>query len=71
MLAEQAGVCAICSLDLPLSIDHDHVTGEVRGLLCSNCNLGIGNLRDDPEIIGSAIRYLTNAQARRMALKVV
>lgn len=65
MLAEQDGKCAICKSDDPIrtasrffSIDHDHKTGAVRGLLCSPCNSGIGMLKDDPEILLSAINYL-------------
>jgi hypothetical protein len=64
MLAAQDGRCAICRNTTPLGrgrwhIDHDHVTGQVRGLLCNNCNLGIGYFGDDPEIIKAAARYVT------------
>lgn len=55
----QGGVCAICSL-VPdkWAIDHHHETGEVRGLLCMNCNSAIGFLRDNPEIVDAAAAYL-------------
>lgn len=59
MLAEQQGCCAICRTEPPmLVVDHDHVTGVVRGLLCRNCNLGIGLLRDDVDVLSSAVQYL-------------
>lgn len=58
---DQNGCCAIC--DKPLKekfyIDHNHKTGRVRGLLCSGCNVGIGLLKDSPEMLSKAIRYLS------------
>lgn len=64
MLVAQKGGCAICHTIWGSGrkgpfIDHDHITGRVRGLLCHSCNAGIGLLRDDPEIMQSAITYLT------------
>lgn len=63
MLAAQGGVCAICGgvneNGSRLSVDHDHKTGKVRGLLCSKCNSGIGFFRDSISALVSAIRYLT------------
>lgn len=41
-----------------LDVDHDHATGEVRGLLCNRCNQAIGLLQDDPLIVRSALVYL-------------
>ena len=62
MLQAQAGVCAICqqicAKNTRLSIDHHHDTGKVRGLLCNNCNTGIGLLKDDSKIIASAASYV-------------
>jgi recombination endonuclease VII len=63
MLAEQDGRCAICGTTEPgrpgeWPVDHDRLTGHVRGLLCDACNLGIGKLRHDPEILMAAARYL-------------
>lgn len=60
-LDEQNAVCAICgkkSGDRSLAVDHDHVSGSIRGLLCSTCNTGIGGLKDDPELVRRAITYL-------------
>ena len=52
--------CEICGTHLGLApkIDHNHKTGEVRGLLCNGCNTGIGMLKDDPQVLRSALRYL-------------
>lgn len=70
MLVSQAGVCAIChkpesmgrlGVTRNLCVDHDHITGKVRGLLCASCNFAIGKLGDDPETIRSAAEYLIAA----------
>jgi hypothetical protein len=63
MLDAQKGRCAICLTDTPggkgrFHIDHDHDSGKVRGLLCTNCNLGIGNMKDSPAILLAAMKYL-------------
>ena len=63
MLERQSGKCAICKTTDPgrrnkFCVDHNHRTGEVRGLLCEECNLGIGKLKDDPEILRKAATYL-------------
>ena len=57
----RGGRCDICgeTPERVLCFDHCHSTGEPRGLLCSNCNTGIGFLRDDPKILQSAIEYLS------------
>lgn len=61
-LVGQAGRCAICGRVFPSDkgthIDHDHVTGEVRGLLCINCNRLLGGARDSTETLVHAISYL-------------
>ena len=57
------GVCTICGNDGPnLSIDHDHKANQVRGLLCMNCNIGIGQFKDDPELLEFARIYLLSAK---------
>lgn len=64
MLAAQSGVCAIC-LGGPrgrkqyLSVDHNHKTGEVRGLLCDTCNRALGLIGDDPDKLARAIEHLS------------
>lgn len=65
LLQKQDGKCAICGTNNPgnkknknFPVDHDPKTGKVRGLLCHNCNIGIGNLRHDPSLLRSAIDYL-------------
>lgn len=62
-LKEQKHSCAICRKDeveLPkkLAVDHNHVTGQIRGLLCTSCNLGLGYFKDDINLFLSAIEYL-------------
>ena len=66
----QDNSCAICGIPAdeiphktfkynPLVIDHDHMTGKVRGLLCPTCNSLLGHAKDSEEILQAAIRYLT------------
>lgn len=58
MLAEQDGKCPICERPDPEHVDHDHETGKVRGILCFNCNQGLGNFRDDIRSLIRAVNYL-------------
>jgi hypothetical protein len=61
MFDRQGGQCAICRC-VPdwkrLAVDHDHETGEIRGLLCNQCNCGLGFFKDDPALIMQALGYL-------------
>lgn len=65
ILARQGGVCAGCrGSEVVLCVDHDKETGEVRGILCRNCNTGIGALRHDPGVLRRLVRYLERPPAR-------
>lgn len=61
-LLAQHDVCAICRTDnwgrKGPQVDHDHVTGAVRGVLCSNCNTLLGHAKDDPDLLRAAVEYL-------------
>jgi hypothetical protein len=59
--AEQNGRCAACQIDLntvKVCVDHDHKTNEVRGLLCNECNHGLGKFKDDAETLMRAAQYV-------------
>jgi len=62
ILKRQEGVCAICEsiVDNPKNwhLDHCHVTGKIRGVLCHKCNQGLGLFKDDIIILEKAIKYL-------------
>ena len=68
LLAEQGGVCAICGSADPQHLDHDHRTGWVRGILCFNCNGGLGQFRDSPERLARAITYLRGTTWQRVLI---
>lgn len=50
--------CVICGSEEKLVVDHDHITGEIRGMLCNHCNRGLGHFRDDPMLLEFAAQYL-------------
>ena len=58
MLRNQNGVCAICGVAPAAHVDHDHATGVVRALLCFNCNGGLGQFKDDPDVLRAAAEYV-------------
>jgi hypothetical protein len=72
----QERVCAICKepektfsnngFPKHLAVDHCHTTGKVRGLLCHHCNAGIGNLKDNIELLKEAITYLSRYEGEKL-----
>jgi hypothetical protein len=62
LLEAQSGVCAICGRPDPEHVDHDHESGAVRGILCFNCNGGLGQFGDDQDRLVSAVAYLDSAE---------
>ena len=66
LFEKQNSCCAICKQPFPEtlgkvgapSIDHDHSTGKVRGILCINCNVGLGHFKDNVQLLQQAINYL-------------
>lgn len=71
MLRDQDGRCAICQTADPggnrsFAVDHDHETGNVRGLLCTNCNIGLGCFRDNANYLLAAVGYLHEPPVLRL-----
>jgi len=66
LLENQNNQCCICGNvakeNKYLAVDHDHITGRVRGLLCETCNVGLGSLKDSVEILYAAIEYLSKKE---------
>lgn len=62
ILSEQDGLCGVCRGPIDGKrrgpVDHDHDTGQVRGILCHGCNTALGLLKDDPNTLRAAIAYL-------------
>ena len=61
MRQKQRGKCAICNIKFTKEphADHNHKTGKLRGLLCRNCNCGIGMFKDNPKLLKRASVYLS------------
>jgi hypothetical protein len=64
--AHQQGICIVCLQAPAVHVDHDHVTGEVRGMLCFRCNAGLGQLGDSPRTLRRAADYL---EGRKLTLR--
>ena len=58
MLEAQGGLCALCRERPAQHVDHDHLTGKVRAMLCFCCNQALGNLRDRADLARAAAAYL-------------
>jgi hypothetical protein len=66
ILKQQDYKCAICGIGNDVykrrfAVDHNHITGKIRGLLCSNCNTSLGKLKEDKTIITNLLHYLEKA----------
>ena len=62
LVKKQKNTCPICHRQFArartTTVDHDHKTGRVRGLLCQRCNLGLGQFLDSPDLLRSALLYV-------------
>lgn len=62
LLEKQHHVCAICKgkniNERRLSVDHCHITGLIRGLLCFNCNVALGSFKENPKLLENALKYI-------------
>jgi len=64
LVKQQDGKCALCQCELgsdKFCIDHNHTSGEVRGILCFKCNTGLGQFQDDPALLRAAAAYIENS----------
>lgn len=80
MVASQGNRCAICKCHetatrkgkiKALAVDHDHKTGAIRGLLCADCNTGIGKLKESRSALIEAVRYLDRHSNEAVVVKFV
>jgi hypothetical protein len=58
LLVSQGGGCAVCGRTDADNVDHDHITGRVRGILCFNCNVAIGHVGEDEDRLVALMAYL-------------
>lgn len=80
LLVSQGGKCAICEQhetfkrkgkEVAMSVDHCHVTGDIRGLLCNNCNNGLGQFKDNLEYIMKAYNYILKHKSKKSDSNVI
>ena len=72
LLLAQNNQCAIClTKSGTLHVDHDHETGQVRGLLCYNCNMGLGRFKDSSKFLNAAVSYLLRGDIHNIHSNVV
>lgn len=78
MIIEQGGVCKICKTEIQFNtgnnavsacVDHNHTTGETRGILCRHCNLGLGHFKDNTDLLKSAMEYLEEWKSERKGVE--
>lgn len=66
MFKDQNGLCAICFgtsvVKRRLCVDHNHITGKVRGLLCDRCNFGLGHFNESEKLLLKAIDYINSTK---------
>lgn len=72
LLTVQNDSCAICNSKEAkgkghFHVDHCHLTGKIRGLLCHNCNVGIGHFNDDTQKLLNAIKYLEGSPWKKIS----
>ena len=65
LVAKQGGKCALCRERLARHVDHDHLSGVVRGVFCFRCNSGLGQFADRIDLLGMAIHYLRGSTYQR------
>lgn len=68
-LEKQGNVCFLCKTDHPkgpgsFHVDHCHTHGQIRALLCTGCNLGLGAFKDDPSLLRKAAKYVEEAHKK-------
>ena len=68
ILAEQNGGCGVCGIKIRgvLNVDHNHVTGQVRGLVCNRCNLVVGMFESPTDVIAQVAGYLAEHNYNRL-----